>query len=147
MTSSSLNILIIEDADIIVNQLQILLTDQNSTNTIRSANSAELGLELVGQFFPDVFILDIKLPGISGIELLSKIKQDYPMASPLIIVLTNMPHSIYKHACLNNGANFFLDKSRDFLVLPEILDSYFIKNEIRNLKFNPPNSSLCNSPM
>ncbi|HQS35352.1 MAG TPA: response regulator [Sediminibacterium sp.] len=147
MTSSSLNILIIEDADIIVNQLQILLTDQNATNSIRSANSAELGLELVGQSFPDVFILDIKLPGISGIELLSKIKQDYPMASPLIIVLTNMPHSIYKHACLNNGANFFLDKSRDFLVLPEILDSYFIKNEIRNLKFNPPNSSLCNSPM
>lgn len=145
MASPSLNILIIEDADIIVNQLQILLTDKNSTNTIRSANSAELGLELVKKSFPDVFILDIKLPGISGIELLSKIKQDYPFASPLIIILTNMPHASYKHACLNKGANFFLDKSRDFLVLPEILNSYFIKNDIRNLKFNPPSSSLCNS--
>lgn len=127
MTSSSLNILIIEDADIIVNQLQILLSDINSTNIIRSANSAELGLELIEKSFPDVFILDIKLPGLSGIDFLSKIKQDYPLASPLIIILTNMPHATYKHACLNNGANFFLDKSRDFLVLPEILDSHFLK--------------------
>ncbi|MFN3299936.1 MAG: response regulator transcription factor [Sediminibacterium sp.] len=127
MTSSSLNILIIEDADIIVNQLRILLSDINSTNIIRSANSAELGLELIEKSFPDVFILDIKLPGLSGIDLLNKIKHDYPLASPLIIILTNMPHSTYKHACLKNGANFFLDKSRDFLVLPEILDAYFLK--------------------
>lgn len=127
MTSSSLNILIIEDADIIVNQLRILLSDINSTNIIRSANSAESGLELIEKSFPDVFILDIKLPGLSGIDLLNKIKHDYPLTSPLIIILTNMPHATYKHACLNKGANFFLDKSRDFLVLPEILDSYFFK--------------------
>ena len=77
MTSSSLNILIIEDADIIVNQLRILLSDKNSTHHIRSANSAELGLELIENLFPDVFIVDIKLPGISGIDLLNKIKQDF----------------------------------------------------------------------
>jgi CheY-like chemotaxis protein len=140
MITPGFNILIIEDADIIVNQLRILLSDKNSFYNIRSANSAELGLELLDISFPDVFILDIKLPGISGIDLLSKIKQDYPLVSPLIIILTNMPHAIYKQACLSKGANFFLDKSRDFLVLPEILDSYF-------LKYNPPNSSLCNSPL
>lgn len=147
MISASLNILIIEDAEIIINQLRILLWDKNSTHNIRSANSAELGFGLVEESFPDVFILDIKLPGISGIELLSKIKQDYPFSSPLIIILTNMPHAIYKHACLSKGANFFLDKSRDFLELPEILDSYFSKDDIRKVKFNPPNSSLCNSPI
>lgn len=147
MTSAQLNILIIEDAEIIVNQLQILLSDKNSSLSIRSANSAELGLELVKEQFPDVFILDIKLPGISGIDLMNKIKLDFPRASPLIIILTNMPHAIYKHECLNKGAHFFLDKSRDFLVLPEILDSYFFKEEINKVKFNPPNSSLCNSPL
>ncbi|MDO8996624.1 two-component system response regulator [Sediminibacterium sp.] len=147
MTSSSLNILIIEDADIIVNQLRILLSDKNSTHHIRSANSAELGLELIENLFPDVFIVDIKLPGISGIDLLNKIKQDYPSASPLIIMLTNMPHAIYKHACLSKGANFFLDKSRDFLVLPEILDSCFCSDDSQKVKFNPPNASLCNSPL
>lgn len=147
MTSAQLNILIIEDAEIIVNQLQILLSDKNTSLSIRSANSAELGLELVKEQFPDVFILDIKLPGISGIDLMNKIKLDFPRASPLIIILTNMPHAIYKHECLNKGAHFFLDKSRDFLVLPEILDSYFFKEEINKVKFNPPNSSLCNSPL
>lgn len=147
MTSAQLNILIIEDAEIIVNQLQILLSDKNSSLSIRSANSAELGLELVKEQFPDVFILDIKLPGISGIDLMNKIKLDFPRASPLIIVLTNMPHAIYKHECLNKGAHFFLDKSRDFLVLPEILDSYFFKEEFNKVNFNPPNSSICNSPL
>lgn len=146
MISASLNILIIEDSDIIVNQLRILLCDKNSTHNIRSANSAELGLELVEKSFPDVFILDIKLPGISGIDLLNKIKLDYPLAIPLIIILTNMPNAIYKHACLSKGAHFFLDKSRDFLVLPEILDAYFFKDDIQQIKFKPPNSSLCNSP-
>ncbi len=147
MNSAGLNILIIEDADIIVNQLHILLSDKNSRLQIRSANSAEIGLELVQDIFPDVFILDIQLPGISGIDLLNKIKEDFPLARPLIIFLTNMPHAIYKHECLNKGAHFFLDKSRDFLVLPEILDSYFFRDDISKMKCNPPNSSLCNSPL
>lgn len=147
MTSAELKILIIEDAEIIINQLQILLSDKNSSLSIRSANSAELGLELVKEQFPDVFILDIKLPGISGIDLINKIKKDFPMASPLIIVLTNMPHAIYKYECLNKGAHFFLDKSRDFLVLPDILDSYCFNEEINKVKFNPTKSTICNSPL
>lgn len=126
MIPNTLNILIVEDAVIIIKQLCQLLSDKQDSLNIQFADSAELGLQKINEQFPDVLILDIKLPGISGLELLNKVKHDYPSSSPLIIFLTNMPHSTYRYECLNKGAHFFLDKSKDFLLLPEIIHKYII---------------------
>lgn len=145
MMYQPLNILIVEDALIIINQLYHLLSDKQAVINIQIAESAELGLQKMNVQFPDVLILDIKLPGISGLELLNKVKADYPSSSPLIIFLTNMPHSTYRFECLNKGAHFFLDKSRDFLLLPEIIEKFIINRDASKAIPNPLISNLCST--
>lgn len=141
------NILIVEDATIVIKQLYLLLSYKPASYNIQTANSAELGLQLVAQEFPDVLIIDIKLPGLSGIEFINKIKQDYPESNPLIIFLTNMPNATYKQACMDIGADYFLDKSRDFLMLPEIIEKYIISEASKKVVSNSSTSisSLCNT--
>lgn len=143
MKAPFINVLIVEDAAIIVQQLNHLLLDQESRIEIHFAETAEQGLKMAQENFPDVFILDIQLPGISGIDLLNQIKLSFPAKQPLIIFLTNMPNATYRQACLKSGAHFFLDKSRDFLMLPDILHQY-ISNDHFLQSISPiPNPSLC----
>lgn len=143
MKAPFINVLIVEDAAIIVQQLNHLLLDQESRIEIHFAETAEQGLKMAQENFPDVFILDIQLPGLSGIDLLNQIKLSFPAKQPLIIFLTNMPNATYRQACLKSGAHFFLDKSRDFLMLPDILHQ-FISNDHFLQSISPiPNPSLC----
>lgn len=147
MPTPIFNILIVEDAVIIIKQLHILLSDKRHALTIQTANTAELGLQMIKKQVPDILILDIKLPGISGIELYNQFKLQFPNARPLTIFLTNMPNPIYRQACLNSGADFFLDKSRDFLLLPEIIDQHIQQTPIQSANPISPNSttSICNT--
>jgi len=143
MKAPFINVLIVEDAAIIVQQLNHLLLDQESRIEIHFAETAEQGLKMAQENFPDVFILDIQLPGLSGIDLLNQIKLPFPAKQPLIIFLTNMPNATYRQACLKSGAHFFLDKSRDFLMLPDILHQ-FISNDHFLQSISPiPNPILC----
>ncbi len=145
MKNSSINVLIVEDAAIIVQQLNHLLLDQESRIVLHFAETAEKGLRMAEENFPDVFILDIQLPGLSGIELLNQIKLSFPLKQPLVIFLTNMPNATYRQACLKSGAHFFLDKSRDFLMLPDIIHQY-ISNDNFLQSISPlPNANLCST--
>jgi DNA-binding NarL/FixJ family response regulator len=40
---------------------------------------------------------------------------------PVVVMLTNQKEKIYKDTCLSLGADYYLDKSKDFLCLPEII--------------------------
>ncbi|MFZ8469327.1 response regulator, partial [Staphylococcus aureus] len=82
---------------------------------------AEQGLALVAAKLPDIVILDINLPDFSGIEVLKKIREKHKV-KPVIIMLTNNTISDYRLACLELGANYFLDKSKDFLMLTTVID-------------------------
>jgi DNA-binding NarL/FixJ family response regulator len=61
---------------------------------------------------PDVVLLDLNLPGPSGIEVLWRLKMLAP--APCVIVLTNHATDDYRRACLDRGADYFFDKSKEF---------------------------------
>jgi DNA-binding NarL/FixJ family response regulator len=61
---------------------------------------------------PDVVILDIRMPGGSGVDVLQDIKQEEK--TPMVIVLTNYPYPQYRKKCMELGADFFFDKSAEF---------------------------------
>ncbi len=68
---------------------------------------------------PDVTILDMRLPGGSGMEVLERIKRDDPDA--VVIILTNYPFQQYRERCLQLGAEYFLDKSTQWDQVPQIV--------------------------
>ncbi len=79
---------------------------------IGEAENVQDAINSIHEFEPDVVILDIRMPGGSGIDVLKKIKKKNEV--PVIIILTNYPHSQYRKKCMEAGADFFFDKSGDF---------------------------------
>lgn len=77
-------ILIIEDVPEMADLVSMYLKKAGMETDI--ASSAEAGLELLKQQLPDLIILDLNLPGISGFEFLKRIRQEYTQAVPVIIV-------------------------------------------------------------
>ena len=79
---------------------------------IGEAENVQDAIHRIHEFEPDVVILDIRMPGGSGIDVLKKIRKRHDV--PVIIILTSYPHSQYRNKCMEAGADFFFDKSRDF---------------------------------
>ena len=74
----------------------------------------------------DILLLDINMPGKSGIELLRNCRDQLAVSE--VIMLTNHAEAYYREQCTELGAKFFLDKSNDFLQVPEIVNAYCRKH-------------------
>lgn len=124
-------ILIIEDDISIQNVIKELL--ENEGYTISNAYSGTEALLLLEKEKYDLILLDLMLPGISGEELLLKIK-NIP-----IIVLSAKISSDDKVNCLLSGANDYIIKSfdsKELLARIEVqLRSVNKNNVIENLKY------------
>ncbi len=79
------------------------------TGQAENVNDAIASIEYLK---PDLVILDIKMPGGSGIDVLKFIKKEHP--STVVIILTNYPFPQYRQECMNEKADFFFDKSIEF---------------------------------
>jgi len=91
------------------------------------------GLEIIGvaqdgieardrilELKPDVLTLDIRMPLRSGIDVLRDIKKSAPTTK--IIILTNYPYPQYRKKCMEEGADFFFDKSTEFEKVTEVIE-------------------------
>jgi len=71
-------ILVVDDEEAIRNLLERAFT--KAGYTVHSAESGEEALEILKQENIQVMFLDLKLPGMSGVELCTKIRKDKPIA-------------------------------------------------------------------
>jgi len=116
--TNKLTILTIDDSEIVRKQLMEMLCEIKGVEWVKAAECAEEGLELALTLKPMLVILDLSMPYTSGVEIIPKLKQISP--SPMLIVLTNYSDSIYQEHCINLGADYFLDKSLEFLRISDI---------------------------
>ena len=114
-------ILIIDDSALIVERLINILKDLKNVGSIKLAGTCAEANILLEQSQPQIIFLDIHLPDKSGIELLNKIKTSHPEI--IVIMFTNQGSDSYKALCIELGANYFIDKSKDFELIPEIISS------------------------
>ena len=83
------------------------------------AYDGESALEVVREDEPDVMILDLKMPGIDGIEVLRRVKESQPEIE--VIILTGHGSDADKKTCLDLGAFAYLQKPVDVEVLGETI--------------------------
>ncbi len=86
-----------------------------------ATNGAE-ALERVNSFLPDLILMDLKLPGESGLGVTQKIKSLYPDVH--IFVLTNYDSVECQMAASRCGADRFIAKD-SLNRLQELIKSYF----------------------
>ena len=131
MNSKGLKVLLIDDTVLILQRLQSMLSEVKEVSSTASVTSAEEALGMLDGFQPDIMVLDINMPGMSGIEMLRRLNVNQ-MIKPIVIMLTNNTFVGYRDECMRLGADFFLDKSRDFLMIPTILEKIQERNLVQN---------------
>jgi DNA-binding NarL/FixJ family response regulator len=114
-----MNVLIVDDSPIVAERLEGMLTEIfHEIRVVWHARSVVEGRQALRCGGPDVIILDIRMPGGSGIELLSEVKREVP--APVVIMLTNYPLPQYRDRCLKAGADHFFDKSTQLDQVTEV---------------------------
>jgi DNA-binding NarL/FixJ family response regulator len=96
-----------------------MLSDLDGIEIVGHAQAESEAKEKIRQLKPDAVILDIRLKEGSGMDVLRDIMKDNH--SPVAIILTNYPYPQYRSKCMEMGADFFLDKSKEFEDIPGIL--------------------------
>jgi DNA-binding NarL/FixJ family response regulator len=113
-----MRILVVDDSLLVRARLATLLAEAPGVR-VEQADSVDAALALVRLRAVDVVILDLHMPDRSGLEALVEIKQ-MPQP-PFVVVWTVHPTEPSRRRCMQHGADLFLDKSKDFHHLLELL--------------------------
>lgn len=112
MNTSPYSIVVVDDHAGIRQQVRTALATVAGVSIDGEADTAPKAIELISRLHPQAVVLDLHLPGGSGLHVLRTIKAlSHP---PLVIILSNMSLPEYWRACRQAGADFVLDKSHDF---------------------------------
>ncbi len=119
-------VLLVDDEREFVQTLseRLLMRDMGSA----VAYDGESALKLVNDDEPEVMILDLKMPGIDGIEVLKRVKETRPEIE--VIILTGHGSEADRKVCMDLGAFAYLQKPVDIAVLTDTLkrDNEKIRN-------------------
>jgi two-component system, OmpR family, response regulator CpxR len=99
----------------------LTLSERLETRNLKSAvvHSGEEALSSVETDAPDVMVLDLKMPGIDGLEVLRRVKQDNPDTQ--VIILTGHGSDREEEQAMELGAFAYLSKPVDIDVLAETM--------------------------
>lgn len=101
-------ILIADDEPNIVISLEFLM--QRSGYEVKTAGDGEAALRLVGEFHPDLILLDIMLPLKSGYEVCQKIRENPEVSAMKVVMITAKGRDIEVAKGLALGADAYITK-------------------------------------
>lgn len=73
-----MRIAVVEDDKLLLDNLSILLNGESDIDVVTTAGSAEQAYPLIRQYEPDLLLVDIGLPGETGIDLIRRVKRALP---------------------------------------------------------------------
>ena len=117
--SARIGVFVVDDSRIIRERLLALLAELPKVQVVGQAELAPEAIEAIRKLKPAAVILDISMPGGSGLQVLETIRREAIDAR--VIMLTNLAHEPYRSRCLQLGADYFFDKSTEFEKVIEVL--------------------------
>ncbi|MDF2612287.1 MAG: response regulator transcription factor [Clostridia bacterium] len=103
-----IKILIVDDQELIRQSLALILNNQPSMEVVGDAKSGTEAIEMTRRLRPEIILMDIRMPGMDGIQCMKIIKENLPHIK--IIVLTTFDDDEYIYRALKGGADGFLLK-------------------------------------
>ena len=116
----NIKVFLADDSLIVREHLVTMLKEITEVEIVGQAENVADAINGIEKLQPDLVILDIRMPGGSGIDVLENIKQEE--RRPWVMILTNYPYFGYRQRCLNAGADYFLDKSTEFDQIPIVVE-------------------------
>jgi CheY-like chemotaxis protein len=107
---SKFNVLFVDDSMAFLESFAVLCGELSAGQwRIHTAASADCALKLLDEYKIDLAIVDINMPMLDGIQLLTIIKRRH--ANVKVAVMTGFANEANRAACLSSGADLFLEKA------------------------------------
>ena len=99
-------ILVIDDEEVVLDSCTEVLSDRDCV--VLTASNGAQGLKRLEEVQPDLIFLDLKMPGLSGLEVLERLRAQYPLV--VVIVITGYATVSSAVEAMKRGAFDFLPK-------------------------------------
>ncbi|RCJ18529.1 DNA-binding response regulator [Nostoc sp. ATCC 43529] len=107
-SETPIRILIADDHPIVLQGLCVLVGQQPGMTVVAEAKNGREAVELFSTHQPDVALLDLQMPELTGLEALQSIKSEFPQARIIILTTYDTDEDIYR--ALKAGAKAYLLK-------------------------------------
>ncbi|GLV65951.1 histidine kinase [Bacillus mycoides] len=108
-THDKIRLLIVDDQALITDSLEQFVDQHADFTIVGKANNGREALEYCEQFPPDIVLMDIRMPGMDGLEALVEMKQSWPDIR--IVLMTTFEDSLQAATALEHGAEGYVLKS------------------------------------
>ncbi|WP_069767090.1 response regulator transcription factor [Streptomyces sp. LUP30] len=127
-------VLVVDDQYLIRSGIVALLQAAPGCQVVGAAESGEEAIRLAAETRPDVILMDIQMPGMSGITATERLLAQAPDHAPKVLVLTTFDLDEYVYGALRVGASGFLLKDTP----PERLLAAIDTVHAGDMLFSPP---------
>mgnify|MGYP001080391491 CR=1 FL=1 len=104
-------VLVVDDHDLIRLGICRLLAEVSGITVVDQASSGEEAINLVRKLMPDIVFMDLRMPGIGGIEATQRILAQF--ADTKVIVVSAFNDDVYPSRLLKAGASAYITKNTD----------------------------------
>ncbi|MBC6975932.1 response regulator [Bacillus sp. Xin] len=109
LVHDTIRLLIVDDQALITDSLEQVLDQHADFTIVGKAKDGREALKHCEQFHPDIVLMDIRMPGMDGLEALLEMKQRWPDIK--IVLMTTFEDSLQAATALEHGAEGYLLKS------------------------------------
>ncbi len=124
-----LKMLLVEDNPIYRTVLKDQLSQRFPNSTIEEAESGEESLLMIKAAPPDLVFVDIRLPGMNGLQLTQEIRKGFPSIRIAIVTSYDLPE--YRQAAIQSGAEaFFVKESLKWNEIEALVESNLVVGKV-----------------
>jgi DNA-binding NarL/FixJ family response regulator len=105
----SIRILLVDDHTVLRQAVRVMLEAESGLEVVAEAGDAERGVALAAKLAPDVAIVDLKLPGTSGLAAIAQVLAASPKTA--VIAFTMYGNPAYVYEAMHAGASAYVLKS------------------------------------
>jgi DNA-binding NarL/FixJ family response regulator len=131
---NAMRVILADDSSLILERLNEMVSTHKQVETVGLFKNGIEALEGLRMLKPDLAIVDIKMPGLSGLEVLNEIRKENKTIK--FIILTFYSSEYHRQMALKAGADYFFNKVDDFEKVSTLMDELLLKEEY--------NRRLCN---
>jgi DNA-binding NarL/FixJ family response regulator len=118
-TSQTIRVMIIDDHQIVRQGLVALINTESDLTVVAEGSDGQQAVDLFVQHQPDVTLMDLRMPVLSGVEATKAIRQQNPNARIIVLTTFDGDEDIYR--ALQAGAQSYLLKGVSFEDLTEAI--------------------------
>jgi len=124
-----MKVLLADDSTFILERLSEMINAYSNLEVVGSFRNGTRALEALRNLNPDLAIIDIKMPGLSGLDILTEIRKENKYM--VIVILTFFTIEYYRKQAMKDGADYFFSKTDDFEKLVAVV-SELASKEVNN---------------